>query len=250
MLNALAVEDVRIRVLAQSNAGAAAARNRGVTKVRATFTAFLDADDAWAPSHLANAAALLHDGADAVVSGVRTSDLVKKRVIDTTSPSAALARNPVLTLFKRNVITTSSSVVITRALAERTGAFDTSLRIGEDRDYWLRCALAGARFEISNGFTCDQARHPSSSMARTYVVAQHLARFYEKYRSLAAVPERLRRRLLADSLVCLGRLLREHDRTRSAACLWRAWRCEPFNPRILCHLAFTGWRSVATPSAA
>jgi hypothetical protein len=141
-------------------------------------------------------------------------------------------------------------VALTKVLAEQTGQFDPTLRIGEDRDYWLRCALEGGRFAGTGDFTCNYAKHENSSMARTTVVAEHELRFYEKYRSLAEVPLRLRRHLLAASLVNLGRLLRRRDPSRSAACLWRAWQCEPFNPRIPFHLAFNGWRSVASAKAA
>ncbi|HWA86522.1 MAG TPA: hypothetical protein VG710_09890, partial [Opitutus sp.] len=87
------------------------------------------------------------------------------------------------------------------------------------------------------------------SMARTYVVAEHAVRFYEKHLALPDVPPRLRHRLLAESLVCLGRLLREHEPQRSAACFWRAWHFAPFDPRIPLQLAFTGWRSFAPQHA-
>src|SRR5690606_6660690 len=136
----------------------------------------------------------------------------------------------------------SSCVALTRALVHRTGSFDVSLRIGEDRDYWLRAALAGGKFAVTDVLTCNYAKHDSSSMARTFVVAEHVTRFYEKHADLSSVPARLRRHLLADSLIVLGRLLRDRDPQRSADCLWRAWRCDPFNPRIPAHLAFTRWR--------
>lgn len=227
------------------NRGVGTVRNHLLELASGDALAFLDADDTWDPTHLANAVARIEAGADLVVSGVRTFDLAQQRALEKVPAPGELVRDPVLTLFERSAIITSSAVVLTRPLARRTGAFDVSLRIGEDRDYWLRCALAGARFAVTDEFTCNYAKHASSSMARTCVVAQHVTRFYEKYRDLEAVPARLRRHLLADSLICEGRLLRDRDRQRSAECLWRAWRCEPFNPRIPAHLAVTGWRSMS-----
>lgn len=227
------------------NFGVGTARNKLLELTTGDAVAFLDADDTWEPTHLAHAVTKMKAGADLVVSGVHTFDLVTQAPLGDVAAPAQVARDPVLTLFQRSAIITSSAVVLTKELADRVGEFDVALRIGEDRDFWLRCALAGGRFQISKAFTCNYARHVTSSMARTHVVAQQNTLFYEKYRSLAAVPARLRRHLLADSLISLGRLLRDRDNQQSAACFWRAWQCEPFNPKIPAHLMFTGWRSVA-----
>lgn len=226
----------------RENCGVGAVRNRLLKLAQGDAVAFLDADDTWEPPHLANAVATLNRGADLVVSGVRTFDLVKKTFLENVLPPPSLVEDPILALFHESVIITSSCVVLRRSLAAQTGDFDATLRIGEDRDYWLRCALENARFAVTGEFTCNYAKHLSSSMARTYVVAQHITRFYEKYRNLSVVPLRLRRHLLASSLITLGRLLREHDRHKSSACFWRAWQCEPLNPLIPVHLAVTRWR--------
>ncbi len=224
------------------NRGVAAARNRLLELATGELIAFLDADDMWAGDHLAVAVARLAAGAELAVSDVHTFDRLTWRHLGDCSPPPALSRDPVLTLFQGSVIVTSSSVVLSRALAERAGRFDPSFRIGEDRDYWLRCALAGGRFAATSRCTCNYAKHSASAMTRTPLVAEQAVRFYEKHRSLARVPRRLRRRLLAHSLVNQGRLLRASDPRASAGCFGRAWRCSPFDPRIAAHLARTGWR--------
>jgi glycosyltransferase involved in cell wall biosynthesis len=227
-----------------TNHGVGTVRNKLLELASGEAVAFLDADDFWEPSHLQSAVEMIATGAELVVSGVRTFDLATGETKERVTPPLELIRDPVLTLFQKSVIITSSSVVLTKARASRTGQFDTTLRIGEDRDYWLRCALEGARFASTGAFTCNYAKHSNSSMARTTVVAEQDLKFYEKYRSLADVPLRLRRNLRAASLLSLGRLLRRGDPRRSAACFWRAWKCNPLNPRIPFHLMYNSWRAL------
>src|SRR3954470_5429616 len=50
---AAAPADDRRRVIRQANTGLAAARNRGLAEAGAPYLAFLDVDDRWHPSYLA-----------------------------------------------------------------------------------------------------------------------------------------------------------------------------------------------------
>lgn len=46
------IDDTRVKLIAQSNKGVCAARNRGIAKATGEYIAFLDADDWWAPNCL------------------------------------------------------------------------------------------------------------------------------------------------------------------------------------------------------
>jgi glycosyltransferase involved in cell wall biosynthesis len=61
-----AVADSRLFVLRQPNAGAAAARNAALARVRGRYVAFLDCDDRWFPDKIATELAILEDAPEPV----------------------------------------------------------------------------------------------------------------------------------------------------------------------------------------
>jgi GT2 family glycosyltransferase len=58
------IEDPRVRILSQPNAGPGAARNRGSEAARGELLAWLDGDDAWKPEYLAESIRLLDEYGD------------------------------------------------------------------------------------------------------------------------------------------------------------------------------------------
>jgi len=230
-----------------TNQGVAAARNRLLQLATGDAIAFLDADDWWSADHLQRGAGHLAAGASLVAMGVQRFDLATQQTIGEVRPPARLEIDPVATLFDESVIFTSSCVLLSREIQIRTGSFDIDFRVGEDRDYWLRAALAGGRFVIEPALTCHYAKHASSTMANTLLVATQVVRFYEKYFYLAAVPAAVRRRLLARSLKSEGRLLRATDPRTSARLLWRAWRLTPGDVALVPHLALSSGRIFSNP---
>jgi GT2 family glycosyltransferase len=206
--------------------------------------AFLDADDFWSPEHLEAGLGLLASGAGLVATGIRIFELSTGRTLKESRPPPCLATDPLRTLFAESAIVTSSSVLLSRDVVLRTGAFDPDFRVGEDRDYWLRAALAGGRFAIAPAPTCHYAKHAGNTMSRTLLVAAQTVRFYEKYFNLAEIPRTLRRQSLAHSLLNEGRLLRRSDARASTRQLWRGWRLQPCDVDLAAHLALSGGRAL------
>jgi hypothetical protein len=141
------LEDPRIRCIRQANAGANAARNRGIDEARGRFTAFLDSDDRYLPDHLARTASALE---------AQPHRVVFSRVM--------VARGEGLTFLKppraprededigeyyfcaRGFIQTSTVALATEN-ARRVRYLD-GLRTGQDTDFAIRLAAAGHSFQM------------------------------------------------------------------------------------------------------
>lgn len=131
--------DPRVRVLAQANAGIAAARNAGVAAARGGWLAFLDADDVWTEGSLAaRFAALERQGiADGVFGALQ-------QFLDPGMAPEDVARidfdpRPQPGRF-------AGTLLVRRAAFLRAGPFDTALKVGEMLDWVSRAELAGLGF--------------------------------------------------------------------------------------------------------
>jgi glycosyltransferase involved in cell wall biosynthesis len=143
----------RVRVLRQSNAGAAVARTLGMHAARGELIAFLDADDYWHRDKLALQVAHLAAHSDLGAVYCAWLDWIWP---DDADPEAVLARAPrplpaetaidplesgwLYTDLLLDCVIHTSAVVLRREVVARVGDFDTTLRKGQDLDYWLRCS--------------------------------------------------------------------------------------------------------------
>jgi glycosyltransferase involved in cell wall biosynthesis len=130
----------RLRVIAQSNAGHAVARNAGIRQSSGEFVAFLDADDLWHRDKLERQLRRLTEHQEL---GVSFSHLLNfsgnPPPADRNLSSGTAGSKPGYT---------SVTMLARRPLFDTIGLFDETLRHGNDRDWLLRAAEQGVQIDL------------------------------------------------------------------------------------------------------
>jgi glycosyltransferase involved in cell wall biosynthesis len=135
------IQDARIHVIRQSNAGLSAARNTGFLQSSASLVTFLDSDDYFFPDKLEVLSIFLeeHPEIGLVAGKVKYIDHAGSAMVGPESPPVPLSL-PAL-LFENPICV--SGIMLRREWLERVGIFDETLRACEDWDLWLRLLAAG-----------------------------------------------------------------------------------------------------------
>lgn len=138
------VEDPRMCVLRQANAGLSAARNAGIRSTSAPLVTFLDADDMFLPHKLAilNTYLREHEQIGLVAGGIYVVDEQGAILSERVQRPASL-KLPELVFGNTLPV---SGILLRRDWLSRVGDFDETLRACEDWDMWLRLAAAGCDF--------------------------------------------------------------------------------------------------------
>jgi hypothetical protein len=163
----------------EKNGGVSHARNRGLSAVDSLFVVLLDADDRIGPNYLYEAEKLLRAGADvvnpdAILFGHSSS---RWPVPESTSLPMLLQRNSV-----------HYCSAFRRCYWAQVGGFDEQmLEWGEDYEFWIRVAKAGARIRKIPGDHFYYRRHgPSRSHHGEQVERQLWTYLRQKHRDLFA----------------------------------------------------------------
>jgi len=156
-----------IKYVRQSNAGPAAARNRGIAEASGELVAFLDTDDRWLPTKIERQVSVLRrEPSIALVSAdMAVEDADGRRLVESNFERRGLrqlfvqlAGRPVpeapRRLLQINFINTST-VLARRDVLQQLRGFDSRLRYGEDLELWLRIA---ARHPIACVPTVEEIR--------------------------------------------------------------------------------------------
>ncbi len=140
-----------IQYVFQPNAGVAAARNHGARLARHPWTAFLDSDDYWVPTHLEKIAAAIKSTsgrarfyfADMQISnGAADYTLWARTGFKLEAPFRLAEDGTDWMLLQREPCSVQCSVFNTETLLA-SGGFDVRFRVSEDRDLFYRLGIGG-----------------------------------------------------------------------------------------------------------
>jgi glycosyltransferase involved in cell wall biosynthesis len=144
--------DSRFRLIAQSNAGPGAARNRGIAEAKGDFLAFLDADDEWCPTYLEDSVRLLDGYGENVASitsgyvecptGVLSSAVWRARGITEGISNLHPDTAPLLAVHRLTYMSPWSTMVRAQQLHKWGGFYSRDKCLyGEDSYLWLKILL-------------------------------------------------------------------------------------------------------------
>jgi glycosyltransferase involved in cell wall biosynthesis len=132
----------RVRYLPQPNAGPAAARNTGIASASGTFVSFLDSDDCWHPEKLERQMARFQARPELDLCVTHIQNFWMPEVSDEERRLAGSRRTQPLPGYS------SVTLVARRSLFAAIGAFDATLKHGDDTEWFARAERYGAVAEL------------------------------------------------------------------------------------------------------
>jgi len=182
--------DPRVRYVRERNAGVEENWNRCLRLARGRYFKLLPHDDLIAPDCLARQVAVLEADRDQRLALV----FCARRIIDSRSravmtrgyprrsggviPARAAVRSCIRS--GANLLGEPGGVLFRTALAQRVGAFDASLRIVTDLDYWVRLLLHGDAYYLPEKLASFRVSGGAWSVAIGATQATELLAFIEK----------------------------------------------------------------------
>lgn len=173
----------RVKIFQQLNAGAGAARNKAIKEATGEWIAFLDSDDIWDEKKIQIVAEEIDKHPQSTIFAhdeyaVNEDNLNAKRLCELHKKYNA-SEDLFLQLYRGNLFSTSC-MVISRSILEKTGGFDESLRSAQDYDLWIRCSMYGKLHYIEKPLETYVVREGNitSNTYRRYVCEMRICRKY------------------------------------------------------------------------
>lgn len=203
------IDDARIRLIKQPNAGVSVARNRGIEAAQGSLIAFLDADDEWMPGFLETVVRLYSNyptaGAYATAYTIIQGDglaVVPSLVNIPAAPWEGLLDNyfrSSLPIDKRLVSKIkscirfsfgepvwSSAVAVKKSVFEKIGGFAPGEPQGEDLDMWGRIAIT---YPIAYSTKICSVYHNEVSPYRKIVKELPFVRYFREAEAKGLIDE-------------------------------------------------------------
>ena len=130
--------DSRLKVYSYPNAGLSASRNRGIRIASGAFISFLDADDVWTDTKLADQLSALQEHSSASIAYSWTNYIDENDNFIQSGSHLTFNGNIFENLLVSNAVESGANVLVKRTVLEQVGFFDETLKAAEDWDMWLR----------------------------------------------------------------------------------------------------------------
>jgi len=138
------IKDPRIHLVHQENQGVSVARNRGIALATTPHITFLDADDFWYPHYLETFYELLEKHPQHSVFSAafevetKWGTFLSKYSIDSSKQDVVV---DFFEASKKECVLWTSCLVIKKNVFKQVGTFDTTIKISQDTDLWIRIGL-------------------------------------------------------------------------------------------------------------
>jgi hypothetical protein len=162
---------VEVRYFKQENAGAAAARNRGIKDASAELIAFLDVDDLWPEGVLELLVKILEQNPQYDVARGFTQLMAS----DEETGHFEYIGNP-----EESFPYSIGHGLYRRSAFEKVGLFDVGLKFGEDTDWFIRARGKGLKIEQLDQITLLVRRHDHNMTRGKSLVEVNTLRVFKK----------------------------------------------------------------------